>query len=120
MPTHGSGIFEPSAICVPEGITGKLTLILEYITSKSIEKTAKGFTLFVDKHWDTIKMQKAVFERDISNHCNSLFDSDSSRIEFVGVGNLSASVSHFFISHPPCLPPIALNPFCTLSTLPFL
>jgi hypothetical protein len=25
MPTHGSGIFEPSAICVPEGITGKLT-----------------------------------------------------------------------------------------------
>lgn len=98
MPTHGSGNFEGITGRAQEGITGKLTLILEYITSKSIEKTAKGFSLFVDKHWDTIKMQKAVFERDISNRCVTLLDSDSSRIEFVGIGDLSASVSHF--SHP--------------------
>jgi len=100
MPTHGSGMFEPSRLgCLMfepsratditgEDITGKLTLILEYITSKSIETTAKGFSLFVDKHWDTIKMQKAVFERDVSNRCITLLDSDASRIEFVGIGNL--------------------------------
>lgn len=67
-------------------ITGKLTLSLQYNSAASMQKSAKGFTIFVDKNWEQVKPDKINFERDVHEKMCGILDSETSRIEFVGTG----------------------------------
>jgi len=77
-----------NSIPVEAEITGKLTLSLEFNSATSMQKKAKGFTMYVDRNWEQVKPDKVNFEREVHEKMCGILESETSRVEFVGTGQV--------------------------------